>query len=46
LIFDKTKETIQRSKPYQDYSAREKLLGFYFTFFGNLTSNRSFVFIY
>ncbi|MBN9350451.1 MAG: hypothetical protein J0H55_07185 [Chitinophagaceae bacterium] len=43
LIFDKTKETIQRSKPYQDYSAREKLLGFYFTFFGNLTSNRSFV---
>lgn len=43
LIFDRTIETLEQSKPYSGYPAKEKLLSFYFTFFGNLTTNRSFV---
>lgn len=43
LIFDKTLETLIKSKQYSAYSAKEKLLGFYYTFFGNLTTNRSFI---
>lgn len=42
-LFEKTIETIEKSKPYPHYSAKEKLLSFYYTFFGNLTNNRSFV---
>lgn len=42
-VFDQTLETLEKSKPYPGYSAKEKLLGFYYTFFGNLTNNRSFV---
>lgn len=43
LLFDKTIETVQKSDSYKDYGSREKLLSFYYTFFGNLTQNRSFV---
>lgn len=43
LLFDKTMETIQKSADYGGYPPREKLLSFYYTFFGNLTQNRSFV---
>lgn len=43
VLFDKTLETVQKSSSYSAYPAREKLLSFYFTFFGNLTQNRSFV---
>lgn len=43
VLFEKTLVTLQKSTPYSGYSAREKLLSFYYTFFANLTSNRSFV---
>lgn len=43
LIFDKTLETLIKSKQYSAYSPKEKLLSFYYTFFGNLTTNRSFI---
>lgn len=43
FIFDRTVETLEKSKPYSGYPAKEKLLSFYYTFFGNLTTNRSFV---
>lgn len=43
LLFDKTMETLKSSDQYATYSTKEKLLSFYYTFFGNLSSNRSFV---
>lgn len=43
LIFDKTFQTLYKSEEYGNYEPKEKLLSFYFTFFGNLSSNRSFV---
>ena len=43
LFFEKTITTLNKSKEYVDYDAMNKLLSFYFTFFGNLTSNRSYV---
>ncbi|MCO6497677.1 MAG: hypothetical protein J5I50_08455 [Chitinophagaceae bacterium] len=43
LVFEKTLATLSRSSGYKEYEAKEKLLSFYYTFFGNLTSNRSFV---
>ena len=43
LFFEKTMITLNNSKEYVDYDAMNKLLSFYFTFFGNLTANRSYV---
>ena len=43
LFFEKTMSTLEKSKEYVDYDAMNKLLSFYFTFFGNLTANRSYV---
>lgn len=43
VLFDKTLETIHKSPAYADYVAKEKLLSFYYTFFGNMTQNRSFI---
>ena len=43
LFFDKTMKTLEKSKEYKDYDAMNQLLSFYFTFFGNLTANRSYV---
>lgn len=45
LIFDKTIATLIGSEQYPAYSPKEKLLSFYYTFFGNLTNNRSFVMV-
>lgn len=42
-FFDNTIQTLENSKDYQNYNAKEQLLSFYFTFFGNLTANRSYV---
>lgn len=42
-FFDNTIQTLEKSKEYQNYNAKEQLLSFYFTFFGNLTANRSYV---
>ncbi|KAB1067291.1 TetR/AcrR family transcriptional regulator [Tamlana haliotis] len=43
VFFDNTLSLLHESENYQSFGAREKLLSFYFTFFENLTANRSFV---
>ncbi|MBW7840696.1 MAG: TetR/AcrR family transcriptional regulator [Chitinophagaceae bacterium] len=43
LIFSKTLDTLSKSASYKAYSSKEQLLSCYFTFFGNLAANRSFV---
>lgn len=42
-FFDNTLAVLEKSKDYQHFDARNKLLSFYFTFFENLTVNRSYV---
>jgi hypothetical protein len=43
VFFDNTITTLEKSKDYQSFDARNKLLSFYFTFFETLTANRSYV---
>ncbi len=43
IFFDNTIKVLYKSEDYQTFDARNKLLSFYFTFFENLTSNRSYV---
>ena len=43
LFFTNTKEALESSKDYPTYDSRNQLLSFYFTFFENLTANRSYV---
>jgi len=40
---DNTLKALHKSKDYKDYDQRNKLLSYYFTFFENLTANRSYV---
>ncbi len=42
-FFDNTISILQKSEEFQSYDARNKLLSFYYTFFENLTANRSYV---
>lgn len=42
-FFDNTHNILEKSKDYQSFDARNKLLSFYFTFFEVLTANRSYV---
>ncbi len=42
-FFDNTLKVLGKSDDYQSFDARNKLLSFYFTFFENLTANRSYV---
>ncbi|MDT7833410.1 TetR/AcrR family transcriptional regulator [Flavobacteriaceae bacterium S356] len=42
-FFDNTISVLDTSEEYQNFDARNKLLMFYFTFFENLTANRSYV---
>ena len=42
-FFNNTTKTLKKSKEYRNYDAMNQLLSFYFTFFGNLTANRSYV---
>ncbi|NRA91835.1 MAG: TetR/AcrR family transcriptional regulator [Psychroserpens sp.] len=42
-FFDNTVEVLGKSPDYDSFDARNKLLSFYFTFFENLTANRSYV---
>ena len=42
-FFDKTIAVLEKSKDYQMFDARNKLLSFYYTYFENLTANRSYV---
>jgi hypothetical protein len=43
LFFENTHVTLEKSEDYQSFDARSKLLSFYYTFFENLTANRSYV---
>ncbi|MCX7548571.1 TetR/AcrR family transcriptional regulator [Xanthomarina sp. F1114] len=42
-FFENTTALLEKSDDYKSFDARNKLLSFYFTFFENLTANRSFV---
>ena len=42
-LFDNTLDLLHKSEEYLLFDARNKLLSFYFTFFENLTANRSYV---
>ncbi|MBJ2173326.1 TetR/AcrR family transcriptional regulator [Aureibaculum sp. A20] len=42
-FFENTLITLHKSEEYASYESRDKLLSFYFTFFENLTANRSYV---
>ena len=42
-FFTNTLEVLEKSEDYHSYDSRNQLLSFYFTFFENLTVNRSFV---
>ena len=42
-FFNNTITVLGKSQEYQTYDSRNKLLSFYFTFFENLTANRSYV---
>ena len=43
MFFTKTISVLEQSTEYNSYDVRNKLLSFYFTFFENLTANRSYV---
>jgi hypothetical protein len=42
-LMENTLVTLEKNEDYQTFDARNKLLSFYFTFFGNLTANRSYL---
>lgn len=42
-FFDNTCSLLEKSDEYTDFDPRNKLLSFYYTFFENLTANRSYV---
>ena len=42
-FYKNTVQLLEKNEEYQDFSAKDKLLSFYFTFFENLTANRSYV---
>ena len=42
-FFDNTHKALEASADYENFEPRNKLLSFYFTFFENLTANRSYV---
>lgn len=42
-FFDNTLSALEQNEDYISFDARNKLLSFYFTFFENLTANRSYV---
>jgi len=43
IFFDNTLTALEKSEDYQSFDARNKLLSFYYTFFENLTANRSYI---
>lgn len=42
-FFENTKNTLNKSDEYKSFDARNRLLSFYYTFFENLTANRSYI---
>jgi len=43
VFFENTVSILHKSEDYKSFDAKNKLLSFYFTFFENLTANRSYV---
>ncbi len=43
VLFENTISILHKSEDYKSFDAKNKLLSFYFTFFENLTANRSYV---
>ena len=43
LFFENTVNLLHKNEEYQGYDMKNKMLSFYFTFFENLTANRSYV---
>ena len=43
LFFENTTDLLKKNKEFNDFDAKSKLLGFYFTFFEILKANRSYV---
>lgn len=43
VFFDNTHAALEKSEDYQSFEPKDKLLSFYYTFFENLTANRSYV---
>ncbi|MFY7810215.1 MAG: TetR family transcriptional regulator C-terminal domain-containing protein [Flavobacterium sp.] len=43
ILFQKTIEVVVKTEEFESYDAKTKLLSLYYTFFGNLTQNRSLV---
>ena len=43
VFFEKTINLLEKNNEYQNYSSREKMLSFYYSFFELLTANRSYV---
>lgn len=43
LLVEKTTDTLYHTEEYAKYTTEEQLLSFYYTFFSNMTANRSFV---
>lgn len=42
-LFENTLITLEKSEDYTSFDAKDKLLSFYYTFFENLTANRSYI---
>lgn len=42
-LFETSIAALEKSEDYQNFDARNKLLSFYYTFFENLTANRSYI---
>jgi len=43
VFFENSLSVLEKNEDYQTFDARNKLLSFYYTFFENLTANRSYV---
>lgn len=42
-LYESTIATLHKDKEFDDYANKDKMLSFFFTMFGNLTANRSYV---
>ncbi|WP_299217384.1 TetR family transcriptional regulator C-terminal domain-containing protein [uncultured Dokdonia sp.] len=42
-LYDSTVATLHKDKDFENYPNKDKMLSFFFTMFGNLTANRSYV---
>ena len=42
-LYSSTLETLHKDKEFDNYANKDKMLSFFFTLFGNLTANRSYV---